>query len=110
MGRAYSMRLRLRPRVSWAVTDPASLEALFVVLDQQGVAEDVSDVGADGTYIVWLTLTADDLQEAVGQSVICLEDAQRKTRPTAPLDEVISIEVSVAPTNSDDSPSIPAAI
>jgi hypothetical protein len=109
VGTTYSLRFRLRAQPNGAVDQSDTLDSLYAWLDRHGVAEDVADVGVDGTYVLWLTVEADDPHEAVGRSMALVENAQREVSPLGTLDEIVSIEIA-ATGRSDDAAAIPAAI
>lgn len=93
MGRTYSMRFRLRPSSEALPRGAMLADEMFRILDAIGVVDDVSDPGSDGTYAVWLHIEAERPEAAVGTAIAHLDQAQRTTRPFAPPDELVSIEV-----------------
>jgi hypothetical protein len=110
MGNAYSLRFRLRPSGAPTVTNLEIVEGMFGALEDLGVANDVSEIGPDGTYALWLEVIAADPAAAVEQSIRHLRVAQGLTRPDTEPDETVSIEILVGSGSSPDGSAMPAAI
>lgn len=102
MDQTYSLRFRLRPSATSAGASSESINSMYVVLDDLGVADDVSDLGADGTYALWLEFAASSPEAAVGQSIGLLHKAQELTRPHSDPDKIVSIEVILGANDSSD--------
>lgn len=110
MGHTYSLRFRLRPTPDPMSPTTELVESMFAVLDELGVADDVSEVGPDGTYALWLEVLAADPEAAVGQAIEHLYRTQELTRPDSEPDEIVSIEILVGSSSSSDEAQLPAAI
>ena len=101
MGHAYSLRFRLRPRLNPNEASRArSSTGSSLCLTKQGIADDISDLGLDGTYALWLNLVAESPEDAVGAAISQLYLALNATRPDWEPDQIVSIEISLEPNAS----------
>jgi len=68
------MRLRLKRGTT---TSSDQLAAIFERLEAEGLAEDMTFPEADGTYVLWMVSTADNLTAALTRTVEAIQDAER---------------------------------
>lgn len=110
MSHMYSLRFRLRPSGTPARASSELTESMYFALDDLGVADDVSELAADGTYALWLETLATSPDAAIGHCIGLLHQAQELTRPGSPLDEIVAIEVILGAEVDSDAPPLSAAI
>jgi hypothetical protein len=93
----FSLRFRLLPSTAPGSDDASVGDAMFALLDEIGVGDDVSNVAEDGSYALWLELVADGPQAALSKAMKFLAQAQEASRPGTEPDGIMSIEVLVMP-------------
>ena len=68
------------------------LDAVFDLLDSQGLAEDVSDIDASGRFSLWLRILAPSPQQALSKAIDAVEGASLMVEDAA-LGSIIGVDI-----------------